>query len=110
MEAVVLIPLTYNDGTKVPPGTIESIYDQLYRSFHGWTTEGTVRGAYRMRSGQRRVEKLLKFSVILDEVRLPALEAMVAAWCAQLGQEGMLLKVTDATVRLVPPRGEEERS
>ncbi|HMC88917.1 MAG TPA: hypothetical protein VKI17_05185 [Gemmataceae bacterium] len=86
-EAVVLIPLTYNDGTRVPRDVIESIQQEVFIAFHGWTIEGTVKGAYRMRTGQKRVEDLLKLSIVLAESRIRELQAMVGKWCANLGQE-----------------------
>lgn len=107
-EATVLIPLTYNDGREVPRATIESLFEEIYLAFQGWTSEGTVKGAYRMRTGAKRVEDLLKVSIVLDESQLPILEALVARWCAELGQETMLLKIADFVVKLVPPQGEAE--
>jgi hypothetical protein len=41
-EAIVYIPLTYNDGTRVPPDTLESISNEIYEVFNGWTSEGVV--------------------------------------------------------------------
>jgi hypothetical protein len=43
-EATLLIPLTYNDGTRIPVDIFESIQEELYLAFHGWTIEGTVKG------------------------------------------------------------------
>ena len=107
-EAIVLIPLTYNDGTRVPREILESIREELFVAFHGWTLEGTVKGAYRMRTGEKRVEELQRIAVILDESQLPELEAIVGRWGARLGQETMLLKVADSIVKFVPPRPESE--
>jgi hypothetical protein len=107
-EAIVLIPLTYNDGSKVPEETLLDIFEEIYAAFHGWTNEGTVKGAYQMQTGQKQVEELLKVSVVLDPSHIPELEAMVSAWCAKLGQETMLLKIADYTIKFVPPRKETE--
>ncbi len=105
-EAVVLIPLTYNDGAQVPETVLGAIEDEIYRTFHGWTIEGTIKGAYRMRTGQKRVEELQKVSIILAASQVPALEAMVARWCARLGQEAMPLEISDSTVKFIPPSPE----
>jgi len=107
-EATVLIPLTYNDGTKVPQDILLSIIEEIYVAFQGWTNEGTVKGAYRMQSGQKRVEDLLKVAIILDQSQVPELESMVSAWCTRLGQETMLLKIADYTIKFVPPQKEAE--
>jgi len=107
-EAIVPIPLTYNDRTEVPRDVLLEIFEEIYIAFHGWTDEGTVKGAYRMQTGQKQIENLLKVSVVLDESQIPELEAMVARWCAQLGQETMLLKIADHVVKFVPPQREAE--
>ena len=105
-EAIVLIPLTYNDGSKVPQDVLLGIFEEIYVAFHGWTNEGTVKGAYQMKTGQKQGEDLLKVSVVMDPSQVPELEAMVSAWCARLGQETMLLKIADYTIKFVPPRRE----
>jgi hypothetical protein len=107
-EATILIPVTFNDGTKVPVEVLEAIEEQLLVAFGGWTSEGTVRGAYRMQSGQERVERLRKLSVIVEESQVAVLETMVARWGAILGQEAMLLKVSDLIVKFVPPGSGKE--
>jgi predicted HicB family RNase H-like nuclease len=104
-EATVLIPLTYNDGTAVSQDILLGIFEELYVAFHGWTNEGTVKGAYRMQAGEQRVEDLLKVSVVLDEMQIPELERMVSEWGARLGQETMLLKIADSTIKFVPSEG-----
>jgi hypothetical protein len=107
-EATVLIPLTYKDGSRIAPGVVDAIFEELFRHFGGWTIEGRVKGAYRMQSGQKQVENLLKVSVILEAGQLPILESLVSRWCRELGQETMLLKVADFTIKFVPPLPEAE--
>jgi hypothetical protein len=102
-EATVLIPLTYNDGTEVPRETLLGIMDEIFLAFRGWADEGTIKGAYRMRSGAKRVEELQRIVIVLDESQMPQLEAMVGRWGALLGQETMLLKIADPVVKFVPP-------
>ena len=50
----------------------------------------------------------MKVAVVLDEAQLPELESMVGRWCARLGQEVMLLKIADFTVKFIPPQPEAE--
>jgi hypothetical protein len=107
-EAVVLIPLTYNDGTKVPQAALRRIRAELFAAFQGWTIEGVVKGAYRMRTGEQRVEDLQKISVILRESQLPQLESMVGKWAAQLGQETMLMRMADSAIRFILPQERKE--
>jgi len=102
-EAIIQLPLTYNDGTRIAWDILESITEEIYVAFHGWTIEGTVKGAYRMHSGEKCVEDSLKVSIVLEASQIGELEAMVNRWCARLKQETMLLKITDSTVKFVPP-------
>lgn len=108
-EAIVLIPLTDNDGVPFSAETIETIFDEIFATFRGWTIEGTVKGAYQMRSTeQKRVEELLKVSIVLSASHITDLETMVGRWCARLGQEVMLLKIADLVIKFVPPQPETE--
>ena len=110
-EAVVLIPLTDNEGKPFSTETIEVICDEIFGTFRGWTIEGTVKGAYQMRStGQKRVEELMKVSIVLAASQIADLETMVGRWCARLGQEVILLKIADLVVKFVPPQPEIEES
>jgi hypothetical protein len=109
-EAIVLIPIMFNDGTKVPRATPDAIYDEAYAAFNGWTLEGTVTGAYRMQSGSKAVERLRKLSIILPKSELSALEEMIRRWGKMLRQEAMLLKVSESEVKFILSGPEEGQS
>ena len=42
-KAIILIPLTYNDGSRIAKGTLQGIFDEMFTVFHGWTIEGEVK-------------------------------------------------------------------
>ena len=107
-KATVLIPLTYNDDTRIPIDTLLNIKEQLTANFDGHTDEGTVGGEYMMKSGSKRADKLMKLYVYLRESQLPILEHMVGRWAFELGQEAMLLEIAEVVVKFVPPLSEEE--
>jgi hypothetical protein len=107
-EAIVQIPLTYNDGTRVPKGTIEAIYDEVFVFANGWEILGRTKGAYRMKSGKKKVEQSVKISIIFDGSRKQELLAMVSRWAAELDQESILVRITDCEIHFVPPPAEEE--
>lgn len=109
-KAVVLVPLTYNDGSKVPRRVHGGIRDELFDAFGGWTFEGEVEGAFRMEAGGKRVERLEKLAVVLEEADMPRLRRMVARWGTLLEQERMYLEITDSEIELVPPSEGENRS
>src|SRR4051812_33387807 len=84
VEAIVLIPLTYNDGSAIALEKINAIQDQIFLLFEGWTHEGTVTGAYRMSSGEKRVEESMKLSIVLKAADIPTLEKMAGEWASEL--------------------------
>ena len=52
-KAIVLIPLTYNDGSRVPQDVLDGIFESLFVLSGGYTSTGTVQGAYRMKDGSQ---------------------------------------------------------
>src|ERR1051326_6276006 len=107
-EAIVQIPLAYNDGTRVPNGTIEAIYDEVFVFANGWEILGRTKGAFRMKSGKKRVEQSVKVSIIIDASRKQELLAMVSRWAAELDQESILVRITDHEIHFVSPPAKEE--
>ena len=102
--AFVQIPLTYNDDSQIDRRYLDEIFDEIYLAFGGYTIEGTVTGAYKMRStGQKRVEDTLKLSVVLRVQEKNKLEAMASGWAFDFGQESILVTYTDFEVVFVGP-------
>lgn len=105
-KAILLIPLTYNDGSRVSQELLEGIYEALFVLSGGHTSAGTVRGAYRMRDGTKQTEVLEQVWVAYEEADKPALRELVARFCSQLSQEAMFLEFTDSVIELIPPHEE----
>lgn len=62
-KVVLLIPLTFNDGSEIPPAILARIRTDFFEHFGGSTVEGTVEGEYRMNDGKKRAERLMKLWV-----------------------------------------------
>jgi hypothetical protein len=75
---------------------------------NGWEILGRTKGAYRMKSGERKVESSVKLSIIFDGSRKQELLAMASRWAAELGQESILVRITNHQIHFVPPPAEEE--
>jgi hypothetical protein len=103
VKYILLVPLTYNDKTKVPKKVRDGILDELYALAGGYHIGGAGKGAYRMRNGQKKVEHSLEVWVAVEEEDVVELEAIVAKFAAVLGQETMYLERTGSAVRFVPP-------
>jgi hypothetical protein len=105
-KAILLIPLTYNDGSRIPQEVLDGIYEALFVLSGGHTSAGTVRGAYRMKDGTKQTEILEQVWVACEEADKPALRELVARFCADLGQEAMYLEFTDSVIEFIPPHEE----
>jgi hypothetical protein len=105
---VLLFPLTFNDGSKVPKKVLEAFKDELFVLAGGYTIAGTVTGAYRMKSGGKQVDKLLEVWVAPEDKDVPALRQVVGVYAGKLGQESMYFERTGSTVEFVPPLPAEE--
>ena len=57
-KAILLILLTYNDGTRVPQEVRDEIDEALFILSGGHTNAGPVKGAYRMKDGSKQTDVL----------------------------------------------------
>ncbi len=110
----VLIPLTYNDGTRVEKEVREDILDGIWIEFGGWRHEGTRRGAYKRRdTGEKQVEITQRVLISVDdEDGVRKLREAVSKIGALLGQESMYFEVArGSTVEFVssPEKGGQSR-
>lgn len=102
-KVILLIPLTYNDGSAVAQATFDEIYDALFALCDGYTVAGEVRGAYRMQTGAKQVDALVEVWVAVEPNLLDELRRLVAGLGSKLGQEAMYLERTGGTVELIAP-------
>lgn len=100
---LLLVPLNYNDGSVVPKAVFDQIYDELFVLAGGHFTAGEGTGAYRMKSGEKQVDRSVIIWVAVNEGDVPELRQLVAKFGAMLGQESMYLERTAGTVEFVPP-------
>jgi hypothetical protein len=103
VKYILLVPLDYNDKSRVPKKVLAVILDELYALAGGFTVVGAGKGAYRMRNGEKKVEHSLQVWVAVEEEDVVELEALVAKFASVLGQETMYLERTGSAVRFVPP-------
>jgi len=105
-KAILLIPLTYNDGSQVPQEVLNGIFEALFVLSGGYTAAGTVRGAYRMKDGAKQTDVLEQVWVAYEDADKPALRELVARVCTVLGQETMYLEFADSVIELISPHEE----
>ena len=103
VKYVMLLPLTYNDKSKVPKEVRDQIEDEIFLLAGGFRYGAAGRGAYRMKSGQKQVDVTQEVWIAVDEQDEPALKEMVGRFAALLGQETIYLERTGGTVEFIPP-------
>ncbi|HEY4330828.1 MAG TPA: hypothetical protein VGN88_13890 [Phycisphaerae bacterium] len=107
---IILLPMNYNDGTKVSREVLKRVIAELYDLANGYTIEGKIRGAYRMKSGQKQEDDHLKIWVLISPEDAEPLRELVRKFCRELGQESMWLEKTMSIVEFVEgdlPDGEK---
>lgn len=102
-KVVLLVPLTFNDGSTVPHAALDALLDELFVLCGGYTLAGVVRGAYRMSTGAKQVEELQQVWIVAEEQDLPPLKAIVRKYGDLLGQEAMYFEQTEAVVEFLLP-------
>ncbi len=115
IKHVLLLPLNCNPppgttgkGPEVPWDVIDGMLDEIYVLFGGLTVAGTVRGAYKMDSGERQDDDSLEVWIGVEECEIPELKKLVGKFGKKLGQESMYLERTGATIDFIPPSEEGE--
>jgi hypothetical protein len=105
---VLLVPLNYNDKSKVSRRVLNRIYDDLYRLAGGYRLGSLGQGAYRMKSGKKQVDVTQEVWIVVPERDEVQLRELVAEFAKLLGQESMYLERIDSTVEFISPPAEEE--
>jgi hypothetical protein len=102
-KVILLIPLTFNDGSAVAPPILQAIMSELFAAYGGYTIAGEVRGAYRMHGGRKQIDTCLEVWVAIERDRksIRALKDHVARFGELLGQETMYFERTGAIVEFI---------
>jgi hypothetical protein len=105
---ILLVPLTYNDGSEVPKEIRDRIYDDIFELAGGHYTAGIGQGAYRMRSGEKQIDQCAEVWIWVDQEDVAELKRMVARFADLLDQESMYLEFAgSASVEFIEPQSEE---
>lgn len=100
---VILLPLHDNAGLPFTEVQMQEAIDALYILANGYSIEGRVQGAYRMKSGKKQEDELLRVSVLIAPECADELRALVREFCRRWGQECIWLEKSNSVVELVEP-------
>jgi hypothetical protein len=94
MIFTTLIPTRFNDGSSVPPATLEDVKRGLWVKFGGVTIEGLVQGHWiDTADGRHYQDESIKVTVACDAERLAEAEAEVRDIGRRLKQIAMYFEV-----------------
>ena len=103
VKYVLLVPVTYNDGSVVPKELRGQLFDELFVLAGGHHVAGVGTGAYRMQDGTKQVDHSLEVWIAVEEVDVPALKRIVATYAGISKQESLYLERTGGTVEFIAP-------
>ena len=101
---ILLIPMTYNDGSRIPRELFDGICDEIFALAGGYTLASTVRGAYRMADGSKQVDLAKQVWIAVHEKQVSELKSLVASIGYRLGQETMYLERTGGQIEFILPK------
>lgn len=105
---VLLLPLNYNDKTRVPRRILNRIFDNIFALAGGYRIGGTGRGAYRMASGRKQIDVTQEVWVVVREKDEARLRSMVAGFARMLKQESIYLERVESTVEFISSPADED--
>jgi len=93
VKVTFLLPVKDNQGHDLT-ADIEETVREIYDRFKGWTSEGYVRGAFRMPDGTQSQDLCAKYFVVLDdESRLDELKEVLVAFKKKAAQEAIYVEI-----------------
>ena len=101
VKFTLLIPVNYNDGTKIPDEERDAVFNDLYLLAGGYTSAGNVSGAFRMADGSKQLDQTTPVWVVIEEEKASALKTLTRRICIRLKQEAIYLERTEATVEFL---------
>ncbi len=101
VKATFYLPLKDNDGRDLA-AEISGVEDECFRAFGAWTLSGYFKGAWRMESGEQKIDTSAACTLVLPANRIVELEAILQAFKAKTQQEAIYLEVgSDIDLRLI---------
>jgi hypothetical protein len=92
VKAIFYLPHKDNSGRDVQ-AEINEVEENVLSEFNGWSMTGVIKGVYMMSDKTPAYDLSNAYEVVLEEERLPALEAILLQFKAKTAQEAIYLEV-----------------
>jgi len=101
IKATFFLPLRDNDGRDLSP-EIGEVEDECFLVFGAWTLSGYFKGAWRMESGEKKIDTSAAYMLVLPEDQIGELEEILRRFKAKTTQEAIYLEVEhDVDLRMI---------
>lgn len=101
VKATFFLPLRDNDGKDLSQ-QIEEVEDECFLAFGAWTLSGFFKGAWRMGTGERRIDTSAAYMIVLRSDQIEELEEILRRFKAKTSQEAIYLEIEhDVDLRLI---------
>jgi len=107
VKAAFLIPVKDNEDQPFPDEDFVWLREELVRRFEGFTRDRRVDGEW-YEGGERFADESFRYTVVLDEERMPLLDELLRSACARFRQEALYLETARVEVRSVTPEGSKQ--
>ena len=92
VKATFLLPLKDNEGQDLAEAIGEA-EAACFIAFGAFTFSGYVKGTWKMETGERQQDTSALYWIVMDEQKLPELEAILRRFKARANQEAMYLEI-----------------
>ena len=92
VKVTFYLPVKDNDGRDLN-AEITAAHRELWMRFNAYTAEGRVRGSYLMSDGSEAQDVNEKYTLVLDESQLSAVEQVLRNFKEKTQQEKMYLEI-----------------
>jgi len=89
VKYTLLLPLNYNDGSKVPRAVLKQMCNEVFDFADGFGLAGEVTGAYRMKDGSKKMDRSIVVWIGILESQEGILKRAVGKFARELGQESL---------------------
>lgn len=92
VKATFYLPLKDNDERPLL-SEIGAVEDACYEAFGAWTLTGLFQGAWKMKTGERKMDTSAVYMIVMAETRVSELEDILRSFKARTRQESLFLEI-----------------
>ncbi|MEW6366266.1 MAG: hypothetical protein AB1714_16695 [Acidobacteriota bacterium] len=92
VKATFFLPVKDNDGRDLSSEIVQ-VERECFAAFGAWTHAGYFTGAWKMQTGDRKMDVSAAYWIVLDEECIPELEGILWRFKSRTTQESIYLEI-----------------